>query len=443
MTPLASYRRLWQLAGPGYVLVAFLGRLPLAMSQLGALVLVSGATGSYGTGGAAAGALAVANAVGSPAAAAIADRHGQRGVVLVQSLAGAVGLALLVVLAQQGADGPSLVLVAAGTGLLLPQVGPMARVRWRPMTAGANHQRRLVDAAFSYEGAADEASFVLGPALIGAVAVALSPAAALLTGAGLLAVFGTAFALHPTARLTDEQPAGPTTGRLLTAAFVVLLLAQAGVGMLFGSIQTGTTVLATEAGIPGAAGLIHAVLAVGSVVAGLATAFLPARVTHERRWATAALALPVLAAPLLLVDSVPALVAVVALLGFAVAPYMIAVFTLAERIVPSRLVGSALTLLAAATGLGYAIGSSTAGRLADSHGSTAAFAVTVTVTTLAAVLALTQHRRVRQARLAAGDEDGQTTPTLTAITSGSSPTIRRHESPSSADAQTEPLRAPR
>src|SRR5829696_2389929 len=65
VSPIASYRRLFSLAGPLYVVVAFVGRLPLAMAQMGTLLLVAGTTGSYGTGGAAAGALAVANAVGS------------------------------------------------------------------------------------------------------------------------------------------------------------------------------------------------------------------------------------------------------------------------------------------------------------------------------------------------------------------------------------------
>ena len=78
MSPLASYRRLFELAGTPYVVVAFLARLPLAMSQLGTLLLVSGATGSYGLGGLAAGALAVANAIGAPFAGALADRIGQR-----------------------------------------------------------------------------------------------------------------------------------------------------------------------------------------------------------------------------------------------------------------------------------------------------------------------------------------------------------------------------
>src|SRR6476619_3964257 len=92
MSPLASYRQLFRLAGPAYVLVAFLGRLPLAMSQLGTLLLVAGSTHSYGAGGASAGALAVANALGSPVAGAFADRAGQRPLVLFQSAAGAAGL---------------------------------------------------------------------------------------------------------------------------------------------------------------------------------------------------------------------------------------------------------------------------------------------------------------------------------------------------------------
>jgi MFS family permease len=398
VSALSAYVRLFRLAGPAYVVVAFLGRLPMAMAQLGALLLVSTATGTYGLGGLAAGALAVANAVGAPVAGGLADRFGQRPVVLVQSLAGAASLVTLTLLADHGASGPVLVAVSAVTGLALPQVGPLARVRWRPITAGTGtEQRRLVDAAFSYEGAVDEASFAIGPALVGVVAVALSPAGALVTAAALLAVFGTAFALHPTARRTASGPHARPTGRLLTAAFAVLIVAQTAVGTLFGSVQTGTTVLATQAGQPGLAGLVHAVLGVGSAVAGIGTAFLPARIGHERRVLVAAAAMVALSWPLLLVGSLPALTAAVAVLGFAIAPYMIGVFSLGERVVPAGRTGAAMTALASATGVGYALGSSVAGRLADLSGHRAAFAVTVGATVVALVLAATQQRRLAAA----------------------------------------------
>ncbi|MFY0406677.1 MFS transporter [Solicola sp. PLA-1-18] len=413
MSPIASYARLLRLSGPAYVVVAFLGRLPLAMSQLGTLLLVSSATGRYGAGGAAAGALAVANAVGSPFAGSLADRIGQRPVVLVQSLAGALGLVGIVLLAHADAGEAALIGVAAATGLLMPQVGPLARVRWRPITRGTGAaQPRLVDAAFSYEGAADEASFVLGPALVGVIGVLVDPAGALVVAAAVLAVFGTWFALHPSAAVAHEhrtRRSASETGRLVTGLLLTLLVAQGLIGMVFGSSQTGATVLATAVGQPGVAGLTHATLGVGSVIAGLAVAGLPARIGHERRMLGSALALFVLSLPLLLVDGLLALVLVVLALGFAVAPYMISNFTLGERIVPPSRVGAAMTLLAAATGVGYALGSSLAGRLADTGGHTPAFAVTVTATAGAVVLSLCAQRPLRRALAAREVEAPSTT----------------------------------
>lgn len=398
MSPLASYRRLFDLAGPLYVVVAFLGRLPLSMSQIGTMLLVSTATGSYGVGGLAAGALAVANAIGSPVAGELADRVGQRPVVLVQSVLGALGLVALVVLTGTDVVEGSLIATAGLVGLVLPQVGPLARVRWRPITRDTGHrQPRLMDAAFSYEGAADEASFVLGPALVGVVVVLVSPSGAMLLAAALLAVFGCAFAAHPTARLTGGRSGAlGGDGRILTAVFVGLLLAQGCLGLFFGSIQTGTTALTTEVGSPGLAGIIHACLGVGSVLAGLATVAISERVGHERRVLVSASALVLLSLPLLLVDTVAGLVVTVLLLGFGVAPYMIGVFSIGERAVPAGRVGLAMTLLAGATGIGYAVGSTLAGRLADLHGHPAAFAVTVSATGLAVVLATLGQRPVRR-----------------------------------------------
>ena len=400
MSAVAAYRALLRIVGPAYVLVAFLGRIPLAMSQLGVLVLVSSTTGRYGVGGAAAGILAVANAMGSPLAGALADRIGQRPVVLVQSLVGAAGLVAIVVVTQPGASEAVIFTAAGVTGLALPQVGPLARVRWRPITRDAGDQRRLIDAAFSYEGAADELSFVLGPALIGVLAIVAAPAGALVAAAVVLAVFGSWFALHPTSALVARNAVvgdGSAPGSLWTVPFLVLALAQTCVGMIFGSVQTGTTVLATAAGQAGVAGLIHAVLGIGSVIAGLAITGLPERVLYATRMLVASVGLLVLSLPLLAVDSLGSLIAVIALLGFAVAPYMISNFALAGILVPVRKVGTAMTLLAGATGIGYALGASVAGRLADSSGHRPAFAVTVAAAAFAVLLSAGANRALRTA----------------------------------------------
>lgn len=400
MSALSAYRALLRITGPAYIVVAFLGRIPLAMSQLGVLVLVTEVTGRYGVAGAAAGVIAVANAVGSPVAGALADRVGQRVVVLVQSLVGAGGLVLLVAVTTEEASRWTIFGCAALAGVAMPQVGPLARVRWRPLTVSERDQERLVDAAFAYEGSADEASFVLGPALIGVLAIVANPSGALLAGAAMLAVFGTWFALHPTADVVRRH-GGDALGRpgpLWTTAFVVLVAAQFLVGSIFGSVQTGTTVLADAAGQAGAAGLIHAVLGIGSVIAGLAVAGLPEHVLYATRMLVSAIGLLVLSSPLLLVDGLPTLIAVIAALGFAVAPYMISNFALAGVLVPVRRVGTAMTMLAGATGLGYAVGAAVAGRLADSGGHTPAFGVTVTAAACAVLLAGVANRSLRLAR---------------------------------------------
>ena len=280
MSPLTAYRRLFGLTGPTYVVVAFLARLPLAMGQLGTLLLITGTTGSYAAGGASAGALAVANAVGAPLWGGWADRFGQHKVVAFQSLTASAALAALLITANSALPWAWSAVASAVAGFLLPQIGPMARVRWRPITSRTGGQQsRLVDTAFSYEGAADEASFVLGPALLGVAISIANPTAALAFAAVLLAIFGTSFALHDSARLahaatsaTDGEP-----GRLVTPALIALCMSQFVIGTVFGSVQTGTSVLATSAGQPGLTGYFHALLGVGSVVAGLSMAAVPER----------------------------------------------------------------------------------------------------------------------------------------------------------------------
>ncbi len=205
MSPLASYRRLFAIVGPAYIVVAFLGRIPLAMSQLGALVLVSrrrraryASAGCRGrTGG-----LQRDRLARRPG---LADRIGQRPVVLVQSLAGAAGLAGIVVVTtgrrgRRHADRPR-----ALTGFVMPQVGPLARVRWRPITRDAGDQR----------AARRRRVLVRGRRRRGVVRARAGDdrragdrrraGRRAARRRGLLAVFGSWFAVHPTSALAGRR----------------------------------------------------------------------------------------------------------------------------------------------------------------------------------------------------------------------------------------------
>lgn len=385
MSAINSYRALLHTVGPAYILVAFLGRIPLAMSQLGTLMVVSNATGSYGIGGAAAGALALVNAFGAPFAGSLSDRIGQRPVVAIQSIAGALGLVSIVWISSLHVHPGVIVLVAAFAGVAIPQIGPLARVRWSPIVSDREDSHRLIDAAFSYEGAADEASFVLGPTLVGFLVAIVNPSGALIAAAVILGLFGTWFALHPTAQMRNDVTA-PGTDSLISLALFVLALAQFSIGMVFGSSQTGSLVVAIENNRPAMAGLMHAMLGVGSVVAGLTVAALPESISYAKRAQVSAVGLFTLSVPLLFADTITHVVVVIFFLGFAVAPFMISNFALAGHIVQSDRVGMAMTLLAGATGIGYAAGATLAGRLADFSGHTASFAVTVMAGLLAVIV---------------------------------------------------------
>lgn len=355
------------------------------MSQLGTLIVVSNATGSYGIGGAAAGALALVNAFGAPFAGSLSDRIGQRPVVAIQSIAGALGLVSIVWISSLHVHPGVIVLVAAFAGLAIPQIGPLARVRWSPIVSDREDSHRLIDAAFSYEGAADEASFVLGPTLVGFLVAIVNPSGALIAAAVILGLFGTWFALHPTAQMRNDVTA-PGTDSLISLALFVLALAQFSIGMVFGSSQTGSLVVAIENNRPAMAGLMHAMLGVGSVVAGLTVAALPESISYAKRAQVSAVGLFTLSVPLLFADTITHVVVVIFFLGFAVAPFMISNFALAGHIVQSDRVGMAMTLLAGATGIGYAAGATLAGRLADFSGHTASFAVTVMAGLLAVIV---------------------------------------------------------
>ena len=94
------FARLAQLAGKGFIPLGLFARLPLAMLTVGTLTLVTSVSGSYAVGGAAAGAVGIGSAVGAPVLGALADRRGQRAVLLVAAVLNALAVLALIALAH-------------------------------------------------------------------------------------------------------------------------------------------------------------------------------------------------------------------------------------------------------------------------------------------------------------------------------------------------------
>ncbi|GHH66800.1 MFS transporter [Streptosporangium violaceochromogenes] len=380
---LRAYTALPATAGPWFLAVTLIGRIPASMGQLGALLLVSGSTGSLMLGGATASAFAVGQAAGGPLVGRTADRYGHRPAGLAAALLHTAALALLVVCVERGAPTWATLASAVVAGFSVPQVGPLSRARW---TALAHRGRLPMDrfpTAMSFEGTGDEFAFVLGPALVGVIATAASPRTAVLAAAGLTVTVCVAFALHPTASLVARGPdrdGGGVAAPVLRVPVFLLAAGLTGLGCYFGSVQAGVTWRAVDAGADGAAGLIYAVLGLSSALAGVLVPMLPASFPLARRLQVGFALLVVLSLPLaiaggLRIGGLWLLGPLIVLPGVTIAPILVTAYTQAEMTVPVERISWVMTLLTSSVVVGYAIGALLSGTLADRYGPLAAFLI--------------------------------------------------------------------
>ncbi|MEW1927781.1 MFS transporter [Streptomyces sp. NPDC088360] len=411
---LETYREVIGHTGALLPVISFLGRLPVAMIQFGSVLLVTETSGSLATGGVVACALALGQVTMGPLVGRLADRHGQRAVVLGFSLLNAVAIAVYTLGALLQLPTPALVVLAVLAGASIPGIGPLARARAVPLVRRAGGNDRLVNTVLSLESTMDELSFVLGPAFVGLAAVAGHPAYAFGAAALLVAVCGSGFALHPTGRTVrapraadreaEDRAARARGGRpRLPRAVVVVRVGLVFVGVLLGACGAGITALTEELGAPGQAGLVYAAMGVMSAVVGLSMAALPERFGLYARWRLATATAALLSLPLVWIDSMTGLYLVVTVFGAVFAPNLITGFALTERSCPPQRLAEGMTFAASAFVGGQAITLAVAGRLAESHGPGAAFALGSAAAAVAFLVALV-------ARPAADDHADATPP---------------------------------
>ncbi|MGW2226336.1 MFS transporter [Streptomyces formicae] len=389
---LDAYRKVIGMTGALLPVVSFLGRLPVAMIQFGSVLLVTETSGSLATGGIVACALALGQVGAGPFVGRLADRRGQRRVVLVCSLGNAVAIAAYTLGALADLPTPALVALGVLAGATIPGIGPLARARVVPLVRARGGDDRIAGTVLSLESTMDELSFVLGPALVGLASVAGHPAYAFGAAALLVALCGTAFALHPTGRTARTADGGPARARgprpRLPRSVYVVRIGLVFLGVLLGACGAGITALTQELGQPGQAGLVYAAMGVMSAVVGLSMAALPERFGLLARWRVATAAAALLSLPLVWTDSLMGLYVVVTFFGAIYAPNLITGFALTERAVPPQRLAEGMTFAASAFVGGQAVTLAVAGRIAESHGAGAAFALGSAAAAVAFVIAL-------------------------------------------------------
>ncbi len=415
------YARLPLLAGRSFIPLGLFARLPLAMLTVGALTLVTAVTGSYAVGGLSAGAVGIGSALGAPVLGALADRLGQRPVLVFAAVFNTVAVIALILAAYLipgGQDMASVIPVLAAAfvaGASCPQVGPLARVRWMALTSrgGRDANPADLDTALSYESTADELTFVLGPALVGILASLIAPWLPLALAAALTITLVPAFAVHPTHQAVIRTPARTAASSALEkqrrtampaaqrvgafAAVALPVLAMVCMGTFFGSTQTALSSFSASFATSELAGLLYAVMGLSSAAAALSVAYWTPRFTLNARWLACAALMAGLALLLLLPSTALPMILVLLVLGLPVGPLMVTVFAIGGIVAPAGKLGTVMTALASGIVAGTAIGSSIAGQLAQNHGYSAAFLVPVSAASalflLGAAAAVVLHRK--------------------------------------------------
>ena len=405
--PPGPYGRLF--ARPGtraFTLANLLARLPMGMFSVSAVVMIAGTRGSYALAGAVTATGLAATALVAPWTARLVDRYGQARVAVPATLVAALGgLALLLCVRY---DAPAWTLFAAyAATATTPNTGGMSRARWAHLLDG---DPDALHTANSFEQAADELCFMLGPVLAAFLCGAFFPEAGTLVGVVLLVTGVLAFAAQrstepppsgrtaagapapsPSDRTTTATPA-PSPSPLRSPGMPPLLAVCLALGAVFGSVEVVTIAFAEAQGHRTAAGVVLALQAGGSCAAGLLYGRVRFAGPAEDRYPwcvaamTALLILPLLAASL--TGSLLLLSAALLAAGMATAPTMITNMTLVQRRTPDGRLNEGMTLAVTALLGGIACGSAAGGWVVEHLTPTAGYGVPVTAAAVALLVAL-------------------------------------------------------
>ena len=370
-----------------FVVLGFFARLPPAMLTLGVTLYAAQRLGGFAPAGTVVAAMAIGLGVGGPVVGGLADRLGQRPVGIASALL--VTAALTLTALTMSPDVP-LVLPAVSAfvlGATNPQVTAMSRGRWSAMARRRADRGRFTSLAMSYEGAAEEATFVLGPVTV-SLLLLVHPLAGLVLAGLLGLVLPIAFALLPNALGPAVKVPVHERVRVPWLRLVPLGVVGLAIGLVFGAASTGITASLTNLGRPELAGVVYGGMGVGSAIAGLLTTRLPHALSQRRRIVAFAVVLAA-AAPLLAVAPAPwLLMGACFLCGCGLAPVLIGSYAIAESESPLARIATVMTALGTCLVAGVAAGSSVAGRLIDASGPSTALLIPAGAGVLALVAAL-------------------------------------------------------
>lgn len=383
---LAPYATVLRTPGSmAFVSAGFVARLPIAMIGLGIVLYISGLSGSYARAGLLTATFALSAAVAALFTSRLSDRLGQRAVLPILIIVHGAALVGFVLTTTWDQSFVMQFLVIALAGATQPAIGSMVRARW----VFVLHRPTQVRTAFALESILDELIFTLGPLIATTLALQVALPLPLLVGA-VLAVVGT---LALASQRRTEPPPNPTRTQHRGSAIryrgmPAMVLIAIGSGMVFGSFEVSVVAFTRAQGAPGASGVVLALWAGASLIGGLWFGSRSWRRPLPTLLAGFSALLMVAVAPTPFVPNIAILAVTSVVSGFAIAPALISLFALTERLIPQMLLTEGLTWSNSGLALGFAIGTSVAGVLIDATGPWAGFTLVIAAAALSTVTAL-------------------------------------------------------
>ena len=377
---ISTYRRVLGLPGAAaFSGAGLVARVPMSMTGLGIVLLVTQASGSYAHAGRVSATYVVATALAAIPLARLVDKLGQRRVLLPAATVSATALVAMVLGVRLEWHGALVYLAAFLGGATMPNFGAAVRTRWAHALDDDPDRARL-DTAFAWESVMDEVVFVVSPTIATILAATSSPVVTVLASVAALVV-GAAW-LH-TLRATEPPVAAKDValgqlGRLPWGTIGPLAATGALLGLAFGGCEVATIALADEQEQPIAAGVILAVWSMGSLLSGLVVGTMTMRRPVDLRVRLGLLALAVTSLPL------PFLGRSMVLTGFflffvgaGIAPTIIASVSWIESIVPRSRLNEALAVYSTGIVAGVAPGAALSGAAVDAWGARPSYSVLV------------------------------------------------------------------
>lgn len=333
-------------------------RLGYAMAGLSLVLLGEQRSGSYAVGGLALGLFSVGAGVLGPFRGAVVDRYGQTRPLIVYVPAFCAGFLALAFTQQTWV----LLSVSFLSGALSPPLLASSRTLWRSVVPP-----HLVRTAFAIDSISMQVTQVAGPALAGFTAVRWGASTSMVVVTVLVMIGGGAFVALPASRAwRGSSRTGGLREIVQSPATRTLLLIGALGGVSLGVLVVALPALSAGYATPVGAGLLLAVLAVGSVIGGVWVGSRH-RVDAAVGAGRSAALMAALLVPVALLGAGPSPVqpALLLLAGLAFGPLAVYLLELVDRTAPSGAAVTAFAAIVALEGATVAIGAAIAGWAAD------------------------------------------------------------------------------